>query len=391
MHTQRTSPRHALSLAPAAFDPAPGPALIEQVRGRLSGQAAKTLVVSDPAWIRYLTGFAGSHGTLLIDLRDDERHLLCTDGRYVEAAGRALGARGLEAAIEVLSDDPLTTPHRRDLLRAPLALLGSCWSWPTMRLLLELDPAPIDAQSLLWPLRAAKHPWELERMRAAAQLADEALDVALASLADGPISERVLAATYEYALRNLGAEEPAFATIVAAGSHASEPHATPSDRLIQPDDTLLVDFGATVDGYRSDATRTMLPAEGGNPRVRTYWDIVAEAQRAGIAAATVGASAHDIEMAARTVLREAGVEALLLHGVGHALGLEIHERPFTAHDHEPLVEGTVITVEPGLYVPGELGVRLEDTVLVTAQGPELLTRPATASKRRPGSASDARR
>ncbi|ACU54628.1 peptidase M24 [Acidimicrobium ferrooxidans DSM 10331] len=390
MHTQDTSPRRSLSLNPAALDRAPGPSMVGQVRGLLSGQAATTLVVVDPAWIRYLTGFDGSHGTLLIDLRDEDRHLLCTDGRYVEAAGRALGARGLDGLVEVLGDDPLTTSHHRDLLRAPLALLGSCWSLSTLRLLMEIDPTPIDAQPLLWPLRAVKQTWELERIRAAARLADDAMDAALASLADGPISERLLAATYEFELRARGADEPAFATIVAAGSHASEPHARPSERLIRPGDILLVDFGATVDGYRSDATRTMLPSEGADPRVQAYWDIVAAAQRAGIAAATVGASAHDIETAARAVLREAGVEELLLHGVGHALGLEIHERPFTAHDRDPLAEGTVITVEPGLYVPGELGIRLEDTILVGAEGPECLTRPATESRTRPGSAARVR-
>ncbi len=355
---------------------------IHQLCLTLSVQPAQTLLVFDPSWVRYLTGFAGSFGFLVLEVSTSASGLLCTDSRYREDAAHVLAANELDGIFELSLDAPITATLAR-LRPRRLALLGTPPSWDVARTILSIDPDAIDALPHVWPLRAVKDAHEIEALRRAASIADQAMDEVLAELAAGPLTELELAARFEYLARHLGAESVAFPTIVAASDHASQPHAHPTQRLINPSDLLLVDFGATVDGYRSDATRTLLPPSGSNrERASELWSVVAAAQQAGIDAAQPGATPREVEAAARAVLREAGVESLLLHGVGHGVGLDIHERPFTARDDRPLAAGTLLTVEPGVYVPHEFGIRLEDTILITANGPEVITGGAQRSQLR---------
>jgi Xaa-Pro aminopeptidase len=378
MHTQAPVPPEMLR--PPSGSP-PGARFcsrIASVVGKMSEQPAITLLVSDPAWVRYLCGFHGSNGSLVLSIDGKAPHYLCTDGRYHVAAIEALAAGGLEGVVEVSLTDPLAADVT--VLRPPIAILGRQLSLAGLRRLLSLDPAVADAEALLWPIRARKDASEIALMRRAASIADDALDAALTTLGEESASERDLAARFEWEARRRGADGAAFETIVATNARAALPHAVPSDHAIRPGDLLLVDFGAVVGGYRSDATRTLAVGTELTGQRRHHWEIVAEAQQAGIAAARPGALATDVERAVRAVLASAGVEDLLLHGVGHGVGLDIHERPFTSRDETPLAEGMVLTVEPGIYLAGSHGIRLEDTIVIQGSGACLLTRPARAHR-----------
>jgi len=378
VHTQGAESPESLSIISAAPLPQERSQRWAALLHRMSEQAARTLVILDLSWVFYLTGFDGSAGYLLVRLGSEDSAYLCTDGRYHEAASEVLEDQGLEELVQIRTDDPLQPPPA-GALEAPLALLARAADPALLRRLLSIDPDLLDARAVLSPLRARKSPWELAVMRSAAAIADRAMDAALASLEPGLTTERELAARFEAELRRLGADGPAFPTIIASADRSALPHARPSDRPIEGGDVLVVDFGALLHGYRSDATRTLVVAADPPPALVATWNLVAAAQAAGIAAARPGAPATAIEAAAREVLRDAGVEELLVHGIGHGVGLEIHEHPLTAHDEEPLAEGTTVTVEPGLYQVGRFGVRLEDTLVVTRDGSERLTRPATAT------------
>jgi Xaa-Pro aminopeptidase len=203
----------------------------------------------------------------------------------------------------------------------------------------------------------------------AQEAADAAFDAVVlgGGLRDGVV-ERELALDLEIAMRRAGADDRAFDTIVAFGEHAAEPHHHPSDRPLARGDVVKLDFGALVDGYHSDMTRTVAFGEP-VARLREVRDLVAASQEAGIAAVRAGVSAAEVDLAARRVIEDAGLGKEFPHGLGHGVGLEIHEAPRLRWDVEDdLSEGSVVTVEPGVYIPGLGGVRIEDMVEVTADG-----------------------
>jgi Xaa-Pro aminopeptidase len=221
-------------------------------------------------------------------------------------------------------------------------------------------------------LRAVKDGAELEALRAAARMSDEVL----AWLAEGPLAgrtERELVAAVEARMRELGSDEPAFDTLVVSGPRAAEPHGDPADVPIEPDAVLIVDLGCVVDGYRSDCTRMFAPG-GADGEAAEVYAAVARAQEAAVAALEPGAATRAVDGAARAVLTDAGYGEEFVHGVGHGVGLEIHEEPMLLRSSEGSVEeGNVVTIEPAVYLPGRFGVRLEDTVWLGPDGPERLT------------------
>jgi Xaa-Pro aminopeptidase len=193
------------------------------------------------------------------------------------------------------------------------------------------------------------------------------------------LTERRLAAIVEWELREKGFDKPAFDTIVASGPHAALPHYRAGDRKLAAGDLVVIDFGGMLRGYAVDMTRTVTVGPGSN-RQRDCWDVVAAAQRAAFAAASVGTPAEDVDGAARQVMNRAGMGDAFGHGLGHGLGLEVHERPRLAPrrpglSEGPILAGMVFTLEPGAYFPGWGGVRIEDDVLATVDGPEWLTEP----------------
>jgi Xaa-Pro aminopeptidase len=240
----------------------------------------------------------------------------------------------------------------------------------------ELLPARIElvaTTDLVEELRAVKEPGELSAIKAAAELADESFAVLIAGGFIGR-SERDLATRLEYEMRRLGAQRPSFDPIVAAGPHGALPHARPRDTQVRKGDLVVVDWGAQLDdGYCSDCTRTVAAGPVNNA-VREVYELVLDAQLAALEDVRAGARGREVDAVARSAIQAAGHGEHFGHGLGHGVGLEVHESPrLSQRSDAVLAAGNVVTVEPGVYIPGEFGVRIEDLVVVTDDRCEILT------------------
>jgi Xaa-Pro aminopeptidase len=234
---------------------------------------------------------------------------------------------------------------------------------------LELVPTV----NLVEDLRKVKDAGELARLAAAAEIADQALDRVRPQLAHGP-TEEAFGRTLDFEMRELGASGPSFETIVASGPNAAMPHHRPGSRPIRAGEPVVLDFGARFDGYCSDMTRTVWVDHVAHPDLRRAVDVVLASQAAGVAAVRAGVPAADVDQACREVIARAGWAEFFVHGTGHGVGLDIHEAPSVAATSTDTLEtGHVLTVEPGVYLPGLGGVRIEDTVVVTEDGCRPLT------------------
>jgi Xaa-Pro aminopeptidase len=349
-----------------------GPRL-DRIRGAMDDAGVDALLVTKLVNLRWLTGFTGSSGMLLV-LSDGL--VFVTDGRYREQSAAELGEAGVEAD-QVITTTPGETfrlacsgrgVHRVGAEADHLTWAASTTARREWFSGLELVPT----SGLVESLREFKDSGEVARTEAAAQIADAALGGVLPSLADGP-TEIEVAVLLESAMRRMGAEEPAFATIVAAGANGALPHHHPSERRIGSGDLVVIDMGATVDGYRSDMTRTIAVGDIDETLQRVL-RVVGEAQSAGVAAVAHGVACKDVDAAARSVIEAAGWGEEFVHPTGHGVGLEIHEPlRLAATSAATLAAGHVVTVEPGVYLPGVGGARIEDTVEVTASGCRRLT------------------
>jgi len=343
-----------------------------RVRAGFDAAGIDALLVTRLPNVRYLTGFTGSAGTLLVG---PDELVLVTDGRYAEQSASQLEAAGVTARIDIAP----TAAEQQDRITA--AVIGSTRlgleahgiTWSQQRALADALAADlVPTEQLVEHVRSVKEPGEVERIRAACQIADDALAAVLPMLWDGP-TERAFALALELQMRERGASGTSFETIVASGPNGAMPHARPSARAIQRGELVVVDFGCVVDGYCSDMTRTVSAGDPG-PEARHVWDVVASSQRAGRDAVRTGAACRDVDRASRVVIEDAGWGATFAHGTGHGVGLEIHEAPRVAATSDGTLEtGHVVTVEPGVYLPGVGGVRIEDTVVVTAAGADALT------------------
>jgi Xaa-Pro aminopeptidase len=346
---------------------------LARLRASFTGAGIEALLVTRLPNLRYLTGFTGSAGMLVVTERSAR---FVTDGRYRDQAADQLAAAGVAAEVAVGA----TAAEQRALVaeavegcrRLGLEAHGVTWAtqraWAEAWRPVELVPT----EGLVEALRLTKDPAEIARVAAACAIADDALAEVLPRLAAGP-TEREVALHLEVAMRQRGAEGMSFDPIVAAGPNGARPHARPSDRPIGRGELVVIDFGCTVDGYCSDTTRTVSVGDPG-PEARALWDLVAEAQAAGRAALRAGVAAAEVDRACREVIAAAGWADAFVHSTGHGVGLEIHEDPrVAATSAATLPAGTVVTVEPGVYVPGLGGVRIEDTVAVGADGGQVLT------------------
>jgi Xaa-Pro aminopeptidase len=327
------------------------------------------LLVSSPANIRYLTGFTGSNGLALLL---PEQAVLFTDPRY-----------GLQAAGEVdcqvrVERGALFLAVTKWLQRKRIRRLGCEAAHLTHEAFLALDDhAParltlVPTSDLVETLRMVKSPQEIDLIRRAVLLNSEALAQTIPLIRPG-VSEIDLAAEIEYRMRKLGAEKPAFETIVASGPRSALPHASPMSKTLTVNELLLIDMGAVRDGYCSDMTRMAFLGRP-SPKARRLYRAVLEAQLAAIAAVRAGITAGAIDRVARRVLKGHGLAEAFVHSTGHGLGLEIHERPrLGKQDRTRLQAGMAITIEPGVYLQEFGGVRIEDTVVVTRNGCEILT------------------
>ncbi|HEY1207002.1 MAG: Xaa-Pro peptidase family protein [Bryobacteraceae bacterium] len=327
------------------------------------------LIVSSAPNVRYLTGFTGSAGMALVW---QGGAALFTDPRYaIQAEGE------VDCAVRVVRG-PLQAALIAAAARRRLRRLGfedgrlTCKAYREIEAGLPLGVTLEPAAGLVEVLRTVKSAGEIELIRRSVQLNSEAFARAMANLRPG-MTESALAAEIDYRMRLLGAERPAFDTIVAAGARSAMPHAQPSSQTIRNNRLLLVDMGASREGYASDMTRMAFLGRPGR-KVRELYGAVLEAQSAAVDAVRPGATAGSVDRAARRVLRAHGLEKAFVHSTGHGLGLEIHEAPRLAKGvATPLEAGMAITVEPGAYLEGFGGIRIEDTVVVTSSGCEVLT------------------
>ena len=344
---------------------------LDRLRALLAGEGVAALLVTNLTNVRYLTGFSGSAGSLWVD---PGRAVLMTDGRYCDQAPDQVAATGVDVAVEITGAG---RPSPLGALAGGIGRVGleaDSVSWTEMkRLVGMLDSDPVSTTGLVESLREIKDAGEVARVAAAASIADQALgSVESMFVADSVESD--LAAALDHAMRIGGASDRAFETIVAAGAHGALPHARPGDRSLADGDLVVRDFGAVVDGYRSDMTRTVRVGGTGSGRAAELLTVVLEAQAAGLAVVADGVPLAEVDRACRDVLVEAGLGEAFSHGTGHGVGLDIHEGPAVASTASgSLRAGQVVTVEPGAYVAGMGGVRWEDTVLVTSDGHRPLT------------------
>ncbi|MGE0042487.1 MAG: M24 family metallopeptidase [Vicinamibacterales bacterium] len=356
-------------------------ARLAALRAALAERRLDGLLVESLPSIAYLTGFRGSAGLLLVT----DRVRLVVDGRYVTVATALAEGTGLFELVALESGESYDEVLAGLLAGAGAVRLGiedEVMSVRRHRGLLERAsreaafPELVATDGLVDRLRVVKDSWELSRLREGGRRLSEVAKCILPRVLAGRL-EREVAADIEDELRRAGFERPAFDTIVAGGPNAALPHHRAGERRIAPGDLVILDFGGVFQGYCTDLSRTVIVPPA-SPEASALVSHVAEAQRAAIRAAGPGVAPEAVDQAARDVLERAGVGDRFTHGTGHGLGLEVHERPRISrarpgHAEPRLEAGMVFTVEPGAYVPGWGGVRIEDDVLVTAEGREVLT------------------
>lgn len=344
------------------------PGRLDRVRELLRANDLGGILVADLLNVRYLCGFTGSNGLLLVL---PERAVFFTDSRYTLQAGEETGG------VEVVEVQELDSAAAARALETGVQRLGveerglSVARWRKLGGAMGTAQL-VDVGAALDGLRRRKEDGELDQLRAAARLAEEALRRVLPLVKPGS-SEQAIALAFHFEALRLGADALSFDTIVAAGPRGALPHAKPGARPLAAGDLVIVDFGVRLAGYCSDQTVT-LPLGTVEPEARTVYDVVLRAQREALAASVPGIVLAEVDRAAREVIASAGYAERFGHGTGHGVGLAVHEAPTVgSRATEVAEEAMVFTVEPGIYLPGRFGVRLEDTVVLRASGAELLT------------------
>ncbi len=345
-------------------------ARIAAVEAKVCERELDALLVSNLVNVRWLTGFSGSSGAAVVG---GAKPRFITDFRYLTQAAtqldpvweREIETELLKRAVEGLADGPLRLgyddAHLTVRQHAQLA-----------QLVAGRDVELVAAGGIVEALRAVKDAAEIDRIRAAATLADAAFEEVVGAGIVGR-TERDVALDLEIAMRRGGASAASFAPIVAAGEHGAHPHAVPRDVPIPAGTLVVIDWGAQLNGYASDCTRTV--ATGAlDPRDRAVYEIVLAAQEAALAAVRPGPTGQEVDAIARAIIDEAGHAEHFGHGLGHGVGMEVHEGPrLSKLGKDALAAGNIVTIEPGIYVPGAVGVRIEDLVAVTDDGHELLS------------------
>jgi Xaa-Pro aminopeptidase len=351
---------------------------IDRLRAGFDERGIDALVVTTLANVRYLTGFTGSAGVLTVTRT---AALLTTDGRYRTQSAEQVALAGAAAQVDIvigpaaeqraaaqalLADDTVTS----------VGLEADNVTWSGQRSWADLVGGDrlVATSNAVEALRERKDEAEIARMERAAAIADAALFEVLPLIGQG-VTEEHFALELDTAMRRGGAEGTAFETIVASGENSAKPHHRPGARRIAQGDPVVVDFGAIFEGYRSDMTRTFCVGTDPQGELARIFDVVRTSQAAGAAVVRPGISAKDVDDVCRRVITDAGWAERFEHGTGHGVGLDIHEAPTVSQLGTAILEpGFVVTVEPGVYVPGQGGVRVEDTLVVTADGARALTR-----------------
>jgi Xaa-Pro aminopeptidase len=341
----------------------------QAVASGLAERKLDGLLVAFSPNLRYLTGFTGSNASLLVL---GGTSILFTDPRY-----RIQAAQEVTCRVKV-AKGPLPAEIAAAIAKLGLKRIGyeparmTCDSYESLKSRLPMKASLEPVKGWIEQLRMVKSPAEIACIRRSVETNSRAFEQAAARVRPG-MTEQDLAAELEYRMRRLGAEKTAFETIVAAGVRSALPHAQPTAARLQPRDVVLVDMGAQQEGYASDMTR-MLFLGAPTAKVKRVYRAVLEAQLAAMATVRAGTSTAAVDRVARKVLRGYGLDRAFVHSTGHGLGLEIHEPPrLGKRDKARLEAGMAITIEPGVYLEGVGGIRIEDTVVVTETGCEILT------------------
>jgi Xaa-Pro aminopeptidase len=327
------------------------------------------LLVSWLPNVRYLSNFTGSNGMVLLT---PESTTLFTDPRYTIQASEESSAK------VVVAKGPLIPRAAQAIKRKRLKRIGfekahlSYEAWETLKEVLPLGAGLKPVGPVVEQARMVKTPAEIERIRRSVQTNSGAFASVIEKIRPG-MAETELAAELEYQMRVQGAEKPSFETIVASGARTALPHAQPGAHRFRDHEVILIDMGSFQDGYASDMTRMVFLGKP-DPKMRKMYEAVLKAQLAAIDAVREGVAASKVDRSARDVLKSENLEKQFVHSTGHGLGLEIHEPPRLGKKEKTrLAAGMVVTIEPGVYVKGFGGIRIEDTVLVTKNGCEVLT------------------
>lgn len=341
---------------------------LSRLQARLAKERVDCLLIASPANLRYLTGFTGSAGLLIVEERGATFY---TDGRYtLQAAEEVKSARLVAArrgALEAVLGRLRRSRHRRIGFETGLGYQQY------QRLVEELGSKRLrPVRSAVEDLRLVKDEREIAAVKASVELNSKVFDDVLPLVRVG-LAERDLAAEIEFRMRRRGAEKPAFETIVAGGPRSALPHARPTARPLGKNEFLLLDLGAILDGYVSDMTRTVFLGSANGP-ARSLYSTVQEAQQKAREAVRAGVSCAAVDRAARHPIASRGWGKFFPHSTGHGVGIEIHEMPrIAAREKTILPAGALVTIEPGVYLPGLGGVRIEDVVVVREGGAEVLT------------------
>jgi len=339
------------------------------VAEELVARKLDALAVGGGPNLRYLTGFTGSNGLLLLTPDDA---VFFTDPRYRIQSAQEVSCR-VQVSTGPLLPDLASAAGRRKVRRLGFEPGRTSYeAYQTLQAKLGLKVALEPVPGLIERQRMLKSPAEIEAIRTSVVTNSKAFEQALARIRPG-MSESDLAAELEYRMRRLGAEKPAFETIVASGVRAALPHAQPTSAVIRNGELVLVDMGAMRDGYASDMTRMVFLGRPGH-KVRSIHNAVLEAQLAAIDSVRAGVTTAHVHRVARRVLKAHGLDRAFVHSTGHGLGLEIHEPPrIGKRDKSRLEAGMTVTIEPGVYLEGFCGMRIEDTIVVTTAGCQVLT------------------
>ena len=342
---------------------------IKQIAGKLEEYGLDAMLILSEAGERYAVGFHGEGLTLV----SKDTCWYFTDSRYIEAAEREIAGAHIDCVGRGRSHRLLSAQVIGEQGLAKVGFESDFVSVDALeRYEQDLPCTLIAAPGLLRELRAAKDEQELEQMRRSQAITDRVFSNIMDFIRPG-MTEREVAARIVYELMRLGASRPSFDPIVAAGANGSMPHAVPGDTVIEPGMFVTMDFGGVYQGYCSDMTRTIAVGQP-TDEMRQVYDTVLRAQKAGLAAAKAGVPGSQVDGAARTVIEQAGYGAYFGHSLGHSLGLEIHESPnFSPTEQTVMPVGAVVSCEPGIYLPGRFGVRIEDVVILTKDGCENLT------------------
>lgn len=346
---------------------------IAKIQKQLEVQGLDAVLITDEKNQRYATGFPITDGAVFVS-RD--RAWLITDSRYIEAATAAVAGSGITVVLYT-KEHGLTdclSEAIRESGAEKLAAEDRKLSYSEyLAYEKDLGRELLGAGDMFITLRAVKSGEELDSMREAQRISEKALEAVLHTIKPG-MTEKQVAAELVYHMLLNGSEANSFDPIVVTGSKTSLPHGVPGDKVIQAGDFLTMDFGCLKNGYCSDMTRTVAVGYA-TEEMRSVYDVVLRAQLAGIDAARAGIQGKVIDAAARKVITDAGYGEYFGHGFGHSLGLDIHERPNANPAGEAIMpEGSVCSAEPGIYIPGRFGVRIEDVMILRENGAEVITR-----------------